>query len=143
MRMCDVNVLVAAHRADHAHHELNLACLAALRAHREPLAWSDLVLSGLVRVVTAARIFSPPSTVPQAWAFVDALLATPGSVQVRPGSRHWRIFRDLVEATGATGKLVPDAYHAALAIEHDCEWVTSDSDFQRFVGLRTVHPARL
>jgi predicted nucleic acid-binding protein len=40
----------------------------------------------------------------------------------------------------ATGKLVADAYHAALAIEHGCEWVTADGDFSRFPGLRCRHP---
>ncbi len=33
-----------------------------------------------------------------------------------------------------------DAYLAALAIEHGCELVTTDSDFARFQGLRWRHP---
>ena len=28
------------------------------------------------------------------------------------------------------------AWFAALAIEHGCEWVTLDRDFERFPGLR-------
>jgi len=35
---------------------------------------------------------------------------------------------------------VTDAYIAALAIEHVCELVTTDSDFARFPGLRWCHP---
>ena len=35
---------------------------------------------------------------------------------------------------------VSDAYLAALAIEHGCELVTTDSDFSRFRGLRWRHP---
>jgi predicted nucleic acid-binding protein len=35
---------------------------------------------------------------------------------------------------------VADAYHAALAIEHGCEFVTADGDFARFAGLRYRHP---
>ena len=31
-------------------------------------------------------------------------------------------------------------YLAALAIEHGCELVTTDSDFARFKGLRWRHP---
>jgi len=34
----------------------------------------------------------------------------------------------------------PDAYHAALAIEHGCEFITADADFARFPGLRQRHP---
>ena len=33
-----------------------------------------------------------------------------------------------------------DAYIAALAIEHGCELITTDSDFARFPGLPWRHP---
>jgi predicted nucleic acid-binding protein len=36
--------------------------------------------------------------------------------------------------------LVTDAYLAALAIEHGCELITTDSDFARFQDLRWRHP---
>jgi predicted nucleic acid-binding protein len=32
--------------------------------------------------------------------------------------------------------MVPDAWFAALAIEHGCEWITEDRDYARFPGLR-------
>jgi predicted nucleic acid-binding protein len=51
---------------------------------------------------------------------------------VRPGDRHFAIFRQLCELTNAKGPLVADAAHAALAIETGCEWVTADTDFARF-----------
>jgi uncharacterized protein len=35
---------------------------------------------------------------------------------------------------------VPDAYLAALAIEHGCEFISTDPDFRRFPGLRWRHP---
>ncbi len=36
---------------------------------------------------------------------------------VRPGLSHWEIFLGLCQSADARGNLVPDAYHAALAIE--------------------------
>ena len=33
-----------------------------------------------------------------------------------------------------------DAWLAALAIEHGCEWITFDRDFARFTGLRWSEP---
>jgi predicted nucleic acid-binding protein len=39
------------------------------------------------------------------------------------------------------GGRVADACHAAVAIEHGCEWVTNDTDFARFQGLRWRTPA--
>ena len=40
----------------------------------------------------------------------------------------------------ARAELAPDAYLAALAIEHGCEVITGDRDFRRFPGLRCRHP---
>jgi hypothetical protein len=59
---------------------------------------------------------------------------------VTPGSRHWTLFLDLCRKAGAKGNLVSDAYHAALAIESGCEWITTDRDFARFPGLRWRTP---
>jgi len=46
----------------------------------------------------------------------------------------------LCSEANVKGNLVPDAYYAALAIEHGCEWVTTDRDFSRFKGLKWRHP---
>jgi predicted nucleic acid-binding protein len=42
----------------------------------------------------------------------------------------------------ATGRptLVPEAYLAAMAIEHGCEWITTDRGFARFPGLKWRSP---
>ncbi len=106
----------------------------------EPLGLSDLVLSGFVRVATHPRIFAPPASIADALAFASALRAQPNTVIVMPGERHWDIFDRLCRDAGARGSLVADAYHAALAIESGCEWITTDRDFSRFPGLRWRHP---
>ena len=59
---------------------------------------------------------------------------------VVPQQRHWDIFRKLCEQVNARGNLIPDAYHAALAIESGSEWITMDHDFSRFPGLRWSEP---
>jgi len=43
--------------------------------------------------------------------------------------------------TGRAGNLVNDAHLAALAVEHDAEVVSFDSDFARFPGVRWRRPA--
>jgi uncharacterized protein len=55
-------------------------------------------------------------------------------------ARHWGIFSALCRVTGSVGNAVADAYLAALAIEHGCEFVTTDTGFGRFPGLRWRHP---
>jgi predicted nucleic acid-binding protein len=57
-----------------------------------------------------------------------------------PGDKHWRLFATLCRKAEARGNLIPDAYHAALAMETGCEWVTLDRGFARFPGLRLLHP---
>jgi predicted nucleic acid-binding protein len=53
----------------------------------------------------------------------------------QPGSHHWQIFEQLCTVANASGNLIPDAWFAALAIEHRCTWVTLDNDFARFPKL--------
>jgi predicted nucleic acid-binding protein len=66
--------------------------------------------------------------------------AAPASIPVAPGQRHRAIFADLVRTIHATANIVPDAYLAALAIEHGATLVTRDRGFARFPGLRLLDP---
>lgn len=140
MVLLDVNVLVTAMREDAPRHREIKTYVEALRQAPEPFGLSDLVLSGALRVLTHPRVFVPPSPPEVARAYVNAIRATPNAVVVAPGPRHWELFLRLLEQSGAIGNLVSDAWHAALAIEHGCEWITEDTDFSRFPGLRWRRP---
>ena len=141
MLLPDVNVLVYAHREDgHAEHARFAAWITNLATGVEPFALSLLALDGFVRVVTNPRIFRRASTLDEALAFTDELVRRPQARLVGPGPGHWQLVTELCRAVGATGKLVADAQHAAVAIEHGCTWVTTDSDFARFSTLRWRHP---
>lgn len=140
MTLTDVNVLIYAHREESPEHEAYAAWLTELATGVEPFGMSEIVLSGFVRIVTNGRIFPEPTPVETALDFAARLLERPTCVPVRPGAGHWAIFDGLCRATGARGKLVADAFHAALALEHGCEWITTDGDFARFPELRWRHP---
>ena len=138
--MPDVNILINAHRADAPDHRRYADWVTATANGTEPFAISELVLHGFVRIVTNIRIYKTPSTIDDAFRFIDALTSRPACLLIRPGPRHLQIFRHLCEAGGVRGKLVADAAHAALAIESGCEWVTADTDFARFAPpLRWTH----
>ena len=139
MQSPDVNVLVSAFREDATHHRLCRTWLVGASCGRDQIGLSELVLSGVLRVLTHRRVFHPPTPNEAATAFVDALLAQPASVALRPGSGHWHIFRSMSATLRLTGNRIPDAYHAALAIEHGCEWVTLDRGFSAYSGLRLVN----
>ena len=49
----------------------------------------------------------------------------------------------MYRANDAKGNDIADAYHAALAIEWNCVWVTTDKGFKRFKGLKARHPLTL
>jgi toxin-antitoxin system PIN domain toxin len=140
MRMPDVNLLVYAHREETVDHRRYAAWLIEMAGGPAPFALSELVLHGFVRVVTNPRIFDPPSSSAQAFQFLNSLLNLRTCTLIRPGPRHWSIFRQLCEDGNLRGKIVADAAHAALAIESGCEWVTADTDFSRFApSLRWTH----
>jgi toxin-antitoxin system PIN domain toxin len=136
----DVNVLVYAHRLDSPEHAAYAAWLQRLATGAEPFALSELVLSGFLRLVTNTRVFRQPTPPARALDFVDQLCGRPTARMVRPGPKHWAIFTDLCRQTGGRGAFLADLYHAAVAIEHGCEWITADADFARVPGLRWRHP---
>jgi uncharacterized protein len=136
----DVNVLVYAFRSDLPEHEAHRSWLLRTLESESRFAVSELVMSGFVRVVTNARVFVRPDPLEDALAFVEAIRTRQNCTTVRPGARHWPIFVRLCREALAKGPLVADAYHAALAIEAGCEWITTDRDFARFPGLRWRPP---
>jgi toxin-antitoxin system PIN domain toxin len=131
--MPDVNMLVYAHREDSTHHRRAFKWLDRLVLSDSPFAVSSLVAVGFVRVVTHTSVFPDrPSSLAIALEFVEELLSADGCRLLMPGPEHWKIFSRLCSSSGARGKHVADAQHAAIAIEWGCTLVTADSDFQRF-----------
>ena len=140
MLLIDHNVLVYVHREDAPNHQGYFDWFNDLAHSDQPFAIPDLVFSGFLRVVTHPRVFSPPSHISAALAFSNDIRSQPNCVSISAGPRHWDIFTRLCQEADARGNLVPDAYLAALAIESGSEFATTDRDFNRFPGLRLVHP---
>jgi uncharacterized protein len=134
--LADVNALLYAFRPDVELHRVYRPWLQELVNSGEPYAVSPQVLSSVIRIATNPRAFVRPDRLSSVVAFVNTLLNQPSCRIVQPGSRHWAIFCDLCQTARATGNLVQDAWFAALAIEHKCEWITEDRDYGRFQGLR-------
>ncbi len=139
--MPDVNVLVYAHREEESVHASARTWVDAMVNGVEPFALSALSIVGFVRIATNPRIYREPTPVPVALATVDSFLARPNCQLCLPGPRHWQLVSQLCRDSNATGKAVADAQHAAVAIEHGCQWVSRDRDFRQFEasGLRWIH----
>ena len=141
MMLVDTNVMVYAHRRDAERHPEYRDWMRALINGPEPYAVADFAVLGMVRVVTDRRFYREvASTITDALAFADEIRNQPQAHVISPGPKFWSIFSNLCRQAEAGGKLVPDAYLAALALEHGCEVVTTDKDFRRFPGLRWRHP---
>ncbi len=139
MQSPDVNVLVSAFREDTPHHRLCRRWLEQALGSDELLAVSELVLSGVLRVLTHPKVFNPPTPLAEALRFTASVLAHPRVAAIRPGTGQWRIFAQLCETSYATGNRIPDAFHAALAVEHGCEWVTLDRGYAAYPGLKYLN----
>lgn len=140
MQLVDVNVLIHAHRAELPDHSRYREWLLATMNGDEAYAVAGVVASGFLRIVTNSRIFKPATPLDDAVQAIEDLRARPNCVPLVPGERHWSIFTHMCRSIGAKGNDVPDAYLAALAVEHGCEFVTTDKGFGRFPGLRRSHP---
>ncbi len=140
MILFDVNVLIYAHREDAERHDEYRQWLERTLGDAVPCAVSDLILSGCLRILTHPKVFVPPTPLAIALDYVQQVREHPNVTVLSPGRRHWALFTELCGKSSVRGNLISDAYHAALAIEHGCEWISTDRDFARFRGLRWRHP---
>lgn len=143
MYLMDVNVLVYAYREDVAQHLVCHQWLDSVVNGSVAFGYSELVLSGFLQVVTHPKIFEIPASLSSAMLFVEQLRSAPNAICIAPGSKHWSIFVNCLRDIDATGNHIPDAYHAALALEWHCMWVTMDKGFRRFKGLTCRSPLDL
>ena len=140
MFLLDVNVVLAAHRADHPHHQPVRAWFDEMLGGDEPFAVPASVWGSFLRLATNRRIFEVPTPRAHAFAFIEAACAQPHHLRLTPGPRHLTLLRDLCDEADATGDLVPDAVIGAVAVEYSCELVTLDRDFARFPSVRHFRP---
>lgn len=141
--LMDVNVLVYAHREGTPDHLAYRQWLESVINGSAAYGYSELVLSGFLPVVTHPRVFEMPSELSNAVRFANQIREAHHAVCLAPGPMHWTIFLQCMVQIDAKGNAIPDAYHAALAMEWKCEWVTTDKGFKRFKGLKVRHPMAL
>ena len=78
---------------------------------------------------------SAPEAIGHCWSW----LLQPHTRIVQPGPTHMELLAGLL-GTHVSSNLVTDAHLAALAIEHQAELHSNDSDFARFSGLAWRNP---
>ncbi len=142
MQLLDVNILVQAHREDTDQHAVISKWLITALDQPGGIAVSELVLSGTLRIITHPKIFKEPTPLEVALEFIADFRSRTNVHILAPRENHWPIFIELCRSGEAKGNLIPDAYHAALAIEYDCQWISLDRGFSRFPRLKWQHPVQ-
>jgi hypothetical protein len=137
--LLDVNVLLYAYDPSFERHEkARLWFQEALAGSQVRLAWATIL--AFLRIATNPRAFDRPLSMPDAISTVAGWLDQPSVAVLEAGERHWKILTRVLVDGKASSRLVMDAHLAALAIEHGATFCTSDRDFARFPGLRTLDP---
>ena len=142
MLLLDVNVVLLAHRRDHPEHAPVRRWFDSVASGPEAFAVPTVVWASFLRLATSRRIFTLPTPLDDAFAFVDAVCRQPNHLLLSPGPHHLALLRRMCEEADAAGDLVPDAVLAAIALEHGCDVASLDRDFARFPSIRHVIPAR-
>ena len=107
---------------------------------RVGLSWQSL--GAFLRIVTHPRAFERPLPASVAWARVTDWLSAPVAWIPEPGPEHARILGQIITAHDVRGNLIPDAFLAALAVEHGLTVYSTDTDFARFDEVRWENPLR-
>lgn len=136
----DVNLLIFAHNRDAPDHQAAKQWLMDLMRSGTPVGMPWIVISGFIRISTHPKLLKQPIHVEDAIGIARSWLARNNVRIIEPGSRFQDLFFIGLEKLGTAGNLTTDAYLAAIAIEHQAELQSCDTDFHRFPGLRWKNP---
>jgi uncharacterized protein len=138
--LIDANILIYAHVNSFAQHNLARNWLDQQLNASAPvgLPWASMI--AFLRLVTNPRVFEHPEPIRDAWQQVRAWLASETAWIPQPTERHADLLGEFLALPGVHANLVPDAHLAALAVEHGLTLCSTDGDFARFQGLRSLNP---
>ena len=136
----DVNVLVYAFRQDSVKHEECRDWLSKQIRNRNGLVLIDIVLVGFLRICTHSKIFREPSSISEATNFLTVMISNPNVTLTSSTPETWHTFSRILEKTNVQGNKISDAWLAAIAMERNVTWISTDSDFNLFPNLKLLNP---
>lgn len=140
MKVVDANVLLYAVNEDAPPHQRARTWLDDALSGSEPIGFAWVVVLAFVRLSTRAGLFPRPLAFDVAADIIAEWLAQPAAVVIHPTSRHLSLLRGFLSTVGTAANLVNDTHLATLALEHDAEVTSFDTDFARFTGVRWRSP---
>lgn len=136
----DLNLLVYAYNDGAPRHPVARRWWEGLINGSERVGVPWLVSTGFVRLMTHPGALTSPVSPAEAIDHVSEWFRYPHVTPINPGPDHLAHVRRSLDAAGVGANLVTDAHIAALAIEHQAEVHSNDTDFGRFPGLRWRNP---
>ncbi|QTD46754.1 TA system VapC family ribonuclease toxin [Ottowia testudinis] len=127
----DVNVLVAASRADHPHHAAARTWLESALAGRNALTLLPTVAASFLRLVTHPKVFVVPTPIDTALAFIDVVRQACAAHARLPD--EWPQLKALCQRHQLRANDLPDAWIAAQVLARDLVLVTFDRDFAKLL----------
>ncbi len=140
MILVDANLLLYAYNQDSPGHAVARAWLQSEISSGRPLRLALVTLLAFVRIGTDSRVFAEPLSPAEACGIVESWLEAPNVQILAPGARTWKHLAALCDQGQARGAMIMDAHLAALALEHGAAVASTDRDFNRFDGIRTINP---
>lgn len=144
MFVVDTNILLYAADQDAEAHRICRQQVEEWRRQPAPwfLTWG--ICYEFLRVSTHPRVFRKPWSAGTAWAFIEALIVTPGLTMLTATTRHATVLQQtLHELPDLRGNVMHDLHTAVLMREHGISRiVTRDTDFIRFPFLSVIDPLR-
>lgn len=137
----DTNILVYAHRADAAWHEVASNAVAGLAEGVAEWAIPWPCLHEFLAIVTHPRIFKTPTPANLAFGQIEAWLESPSLVMLSENTDYESVLQHTALAARVTGARVHDARIAALCVSHGVrELWSADRDFSAFAAVKTRNP---
>ena len=140
MIVIDANVLLFAHDSTDPRHAPAARWLRATVEGDEAVGLAIVTALAFIRISTDPRVYETPISATRAIGLVESWLGRGNVHLIGPTDAHWRTLANLAVAGQARGPILMDAHLAALTMEHGATLATTDRDFARFPGLRTIDP---
>lgn len=136
----DINLLIYAYNSDAPHHERARGWWQEAMEGRQTVGLPWIVCLGFLRLMTNRKVLLRPLDSVELLDHIRSWMVRPQVQVLQPGPRHLEILESFAQQGLMSSNLVTDAHLAALAIEHQAQLHTNDSDFDRFPGLRRHNP---
>jgi toxin-antitoxin system PIN domain toxin len=137
----DTNLLIYSHREDSDFHGAAKNLIESLRHQSGAWAIPWPSIHEVIAIATHPGIFKPASTLAEAFAFLDSLLASPQLQLLAESPGYFEKLRDISTAARLKGPRIHDARIAAICLHHGVsELWSADRDFSAFPQLKVRNP---